>query len=250
MRTFFALVSAGLLLVAGCAREANLTQPASGDSGKPPFVFSTGPADAYVVAGQTRVMKPDGSYSEYQQQWTYFYTTTGSASAANAVKLNGQSLNVTVGSQAGSISVDYDGAQQVWDVTGNANVPTFRDSITSPSRFSITEPDTKTDTVMKSSGFTLEYNSPGTDSVYIVLEYSLIFSRRIDTTASTASWRKVLPSSNTGAYTVSSSHLAGMPTKGWMTITVVAPKFLHRTVSGRDCALVSTVSTIVAVPFK
>lgn len=250
MRLAFGLIVLITIAIVGCSDAADTAAPSSNSSGKPAFVFTADQADIYLVASQTRLMQPSGSYGEYQQQWTYFYTSTGGATTANAVTLNGQAMSVTLGSQAGSVDVSYDGAYHVWDVTGNSNVPTFKDSIASPTRFYITEPDTKVDTITKSIGFAIEYTSPGTDSVYIVIDYSPAVSNRHDSTAPTVSWRTVIPAQNTGTYTVTSSQLSGMPANGWMTVTVVAPKMVNRTVSGKVCALVSIASTMILVPFK
>jgi|GEM_PF-5029481 len=59
---------------------------------------------------------------------------------------------------------------QVW-TTGDKEIGTFRDSISSPNRMRIIEPTglLRNDSLLEQTGFTITYTSPGSDSVWVDL---------------------------------------------------------------------------------
>lgn len=240
-----------ILAIAGCQQSSNISDPPPVSGGKPGFIFTSTPADAYLFAFNNRLMNGSGGHSESQSQQTYFYTSGGSPIAANAVSINSQSLSVSVGIQAGIKTVGYDGANHIWSVTGNSNVPTYSDTVISPTRITITEPDAMVDTIIKSSGTTITYSSPGTDSVLITLSYDYPASVRRDTTISPSVWNKQYWVANTGSHTVPSSAFSTLsPSTGIVGISVLAFKKEEKMVSGKRCLAYSVVATSSYHPFK
>lgn len=233
-----------LSFVVGCQRTSQTSEPTSTSNGKPGFIFTVTPADGYLVSKVDRLMDANGGHSERHSQWIYFYSGAGSPVAANAVALNTQSLTVGVGVQAGIRTVSYDGANHIWSVTGNTNVPTYSDTVVSPTRFTITEPDAGVDSISKGSGVTVQYTSPGTDSVFITLAYENGASRRRDSTTTITAWIKSYWVANTGSYTVPSSAFNTLaPNTGIVSIAVIAFKKKEKTLSGKRLVAYSAVST-------
>ncbi len=192
----------------------------------------------------------DGSLNSSDQQWMYIFDSSGDPVAANSATVESQTLTTTVASMAGVHTLSWDGADHDWSITGNSDVPTFSIAVESPNSFRITEPDTRVDTVTKSSGFTIDYDTPGTDSVAIVLVYDEFLSYRSDSNASTSYWRWETKQANTGSYSVSSSTLTGLPSSGILNIWVIAGNIEEITVTGVETRAAAVVASIATVPFK
>lgn len=162
-----------------------------------------------LVAIAIRNNASDGQTYDSDQQWFYFYDNRGNPAAPSTLAVNGLNLSTTVGMQAGNSSLSWNGASHIWVVTGSGSIPTYADTISSLNRFSITEPDTKIDTVFKSLGLTVSWESPGSvDSIGIELRYLISLSRITDSTAPTTPWMLSITAPNDSGYTFTANQLA------------------------------------------
>jgi|GEM_PF-1831579 len=242
-----------VIAFSGCSNEQTTTPFGNGgiDLSKGLGAIQTASNGSNLVAVAFRRNASDGQPYDTDQQWLYCFNSGGSPAAPAAVTVNSNSLITTVGTQAGNTLLTWNGANHIWSVTGAGSIPSYSDTIASLNRFSITEPDTKADTIFRTSGVTVTWDSPGSvDSVGIVLEYNTSLSRLFDTTAPDTTWRLGVATANSGSYTFSSSQLTSMPTKGFVEITVVGVKSKTKTVSGVSCRVYSVSASKTMCPCR
>lgn len=234
------IVSMLLIVMTGCSGSNNAPlDPGDSKDGTGPVGFIyTAPADCYLVAQLASNMTDTAGMLQTQQQWTYFYSASGEPVAANAVSLNGNTLSVALGSQGGNYDVSWNGAQQIWQVTGNNNVPSFADTIVAPGAIQIDEPDTRYDSV-SANGVTISYSGTAVDSVYLIVTYDRALSRRIDSTSSNATWSQRFVRQNTGSITLTANDLSGLPAKGLVRFELYAPKYKSKVVAGKSIATIA-----------
>ncbi len=212
-------------------------------------LFSLPPADAYLVTYSSRTNAYGGATADDNQQWMYFYNS-GTPVRANSVTVNGNSLETALGYQAGSYPLTFGTGYHTWSVTGNASVPTYTHSVTPPSRFTITSPDTGVDTVDVSTGITITHTSPGTDSVLVRVMYELGISNREDSAASDTPWMYMDMYDNTGSITLSPSNLSGLSGSGFTMIQILAAKTDVKIVESKTCLAVAATASTVLLRFK
>lgn len=177
---------------------------------------------AYLESAQKTRVFASGIQSVWQNR-ARFYDTNGVVSSIPAAYINGIHLDSGAIGALNYAHVPYN-AYHVWQVDGRGIVASFTDSVLAPAAFIITEPDHTTQHDSASvSGFTLQYTSPGTDSVAITLMYDPRYSKLRDASITDTATRTVaVYTANTGSYAFSSSQLSGFPSKGIVQITVLA----------------------------
>jgi hypothetical protein len=119
-----------------------------------------------------------------------------------------------------SVPVQMNGSTNVFGVTGSSGVASIFDSISSPSsRTTMTYP-TPTDTVSRSNGFTVTWNSGGADTAHVVLV-------GLDSTGLSTTLRRTV--ANNGSYFFSSTDLSDfVPGELWVGVARAKFKRLPR----------------------
>ena len=119
--------------------------------------------------------------------------------------------------------------RQVWKIRDEEGLGSFEDTIIAPNIFSITSPTQVRDhdSVSMIAGFTINYTSPNSDSVFIEIESENLLSHSFDSTIPLRDtiWimrTPLMPA--TGNYFVRPDSLLKMPKKGIVKVCVIAPK--------------------------
>lgn len=194
--------------------------------------------DGCLSAGNLTKAYLGGTTERYENQ-AQFYDANNKFVTVSSVSLNGSALSTFTGKgYLTRSSATYD-AYHVWNVSGANGHATFTDSVLAPAKFDINSPSyLGTDTIDKSSGFTLTWDDPETDSVSIFLTWDAALSRTIDnnltdTNYHSASFRVV----NNGSYSIPSAALTPFPNSGVVHIVVGAANMKLATHSSKTYLL-------------
>jgi hypothetical protein len=181
-----------------------------------------------------------GGYTDNYKTLAIFYDSVGQPVLSGGVTFNGTTLPVPPGSHSAfDQSSQNFSTTQSWNVSSSAVVPAISDTISPPSQFQVTFPVNLTDTVSKSS-YTVTWNNPGLDSVYILLDYEATYSHMLDTSLHYAEIRSYVKVASTGTFTVPSSMFVGFPNAGVVSTYVIADNTKLITVHGHNYVLRST----------
>ena len=223
------VIIAGGLLYSGC--QNNLVQP-KGDR----FLSSSyGGSSTNDLVGVLLVYQIKHSGLDTLNTPTTTYQRSANASFsdslnefpvnAGVVTFNNNTFNIVDGLlwyQLEEPQFSLNGGMNHFYIGGSAHFPALTDSVSSPvDETSISSPSLG-DTISRSSGFTIYWNTGSADTVDI----SVI---ALDGSDSSAAHGLLVP--NTGSYTVSSSVMNGWPL-GRLLVTVKRANFVRRTIPG------------------
>lgn len=189
---------------------------------------------------------PGGGSSSWTTYSTnaIFLDTNGAILKPGDILLNGISIPYSTGAWYHSESQQAFGTTHHWSVSANqaGTIPSIDTSVDAPNLFHVNYPRVS-DTVSKSAGFTCTYGSPGTDSVFIIIEYdSLATVHLFDSSIHHVEPDPVCTiSANTGSFYVSGSLLSSMPTSGLIDVWIIGCRYKVLNISGRKY-LVAAVS--------
>jgi len=185
------------------------------------------------------------------QNLARFFDTNGSLITVGGVGLNGSTIPNDTGYGYLSFTTQTYNTYHIWGVSsGGSVIPTFTDSVLAPSSFTITSPGYLPDSVSVSSGFTIAYGSPGTDSVVVAVVYDGQLSPILTSSTDTVTKPRYSFVSNTGSTSISSSMMSGFPSYGVVIITVGGSRFKNRIISGRQYQIRSTSSASTILYLK
>ncbi len=221
MKNKMMIVSAAILSVvasAGCKQSPSptLAQNQGHLSSSPVSGAKLGGVLSSTVI---RYETPTG-YADRFDTRALFYNDSGHVVRPTSVAINGHALP-PINSWNGDLKSVSFGSSQVWSVSGSGAVPSFSDTLGAPSVPMISYPRFYTDSVSVSSGYTVHYASPGTDSVGIYVMYDSISSlTRCGVQHGFHSF--FTGAANTGSFVLTSSDLSGFPSSGVILVTVSA----------------------------
>lgn len=220
--------------------------PTDSDVGKIIHTFVSGGvtyADGILETVLINNSTTGGTSPQYISQGV-FYNSSGYCVQADTVRLQSNVVDWhSTQAYLSNSSLTYN-TYHVWDIDGNSDVPTFKDSVLAPASFTITTPILLNlpDSISKGGGGSIAWTSPGTDSVTIVFVYEALMSRTIDNSITHTTYTNArVTVANTGTYTIPSGLLSSFPSKGVLMIAIYAYRDKTITVSTKQQVLRSAV---------
>lgn len=107
---------------------------------------------------------PGYNNSLYSQQDFYFYDSTGNPVEPNSIKINNSLID-----KWKNVALPYDGSNYTWEITGNADVPSFDMEVSGISMSSLNYPIPDTTKINKQQGITINF-TPFTGTSAVALQ--------------------------------------------------------------------------------
>lgn len=190
---------------------------------------------AILCSSTNRIMNNLGQFTDSYQNAAYFYKSDETTAEVAQVKLNNNILNDLLADRGSNL---FNGVtQHIWEINGTSDFPSFLDTITSVSSFSIVSPTPGVSQISKSQGVIINYtNIPNIDSLYVVIETNSIISHYLDTNISKTEISQYNMSKvpNTGSINLPPSFFNSINSNRYAKIMIIAYRFKESLKEGKN----------------